>query len=109
MNWIHLDSDHQLEQIFKASINKPQVVFKHSTRCNISVMAKKRLERAGLPGHVPFYYLDLLSNRTISNKIAEMLSIKHESPQVLVIKDGKCVYSETHSGIDMYDILENAS
>jgi bacillithiol system protein YtxJ len=109
MTWIQLDSDHQIEQILMASLDHPQVIFKHSTRCSISVMAKSRLDRAGLPVHVPFYYLDLLRHRPISDKIAEVLSIQHESPQILVIKNGKCVYSETHSGIHMYDIIENAS
>ena len=109
MNWIQLNSDQQIEEIIRASDNQPQVIFKHSTRCSISTMAKGRLERAGLPGHVPFYYLDLLSHRPISNKIAEMFSVEHESPQVLVIKNGKCVYTESHSGIHMDEILEKAS
>lgn len=109
MNWIQLNSDQQIEEIIRASDNQPQVIFKHSTRCSISTMAKGRLERAGLPGHVPFYYLDLLSHRPISNKIAEMFSVEHESPQVLVIKNGKCVYTESHSGIHMDEILQKAS
>lgn len=109
MNWIQLNSDHQLDELIRASDNQPQVIFKHSTRCNISTMAKSRLERAGLPGHVPFYYLDLLSHRPISNKIAELFSVEHESPQVLVIKSGKCIYAESHSGIHMDEILQKAS
>lgn len=109
MNWIQLNSDQQIEEIIRASDNQPQVIFKHSTRCSISTMAKGRLERAGLPGHVPFYYLDLLSHRPISNKIAELFSVEHESPQVLVIKNGKCVYTESHSGIHMDEILQNTS
>lgn len=109
MNWILLNSDQQIEEIIRASDNQPQVIFKHSTRCSISTMAKGRLERAGLPGHVPFYYLDLLNHRPISNKIAEMFSVEHESPQVLVIKNGKCVYTESHSGIHMDEILQKTS
>lgn len=108
MNWIELVSSDQLDQLIEASSLQPQVIFKHSTRCSISSMAKNRLERSAKPGPVPFYYLDLISNRTISNKIANVFQVQHESPQVLVIKNGKCIYSESHSGIHLDEILEHA-
>ncbi|MBX9784627.1 MAG: bacillithiol system redox-active protein YtxJ [Chitinophagaceae bacterium] len=107
MNWKYLESPEELDHIVAASHNSPQVIFKHSTRCNISAMAKSRLERAQKPDEITFYYLDLLSFRPISNKIAEIFHVEHESPQVLVIKDGKCIYSESHSGIQMDEILEH--
>ena len=53
-----------------------------------------------------FYYLDLLNHRTISAKIAEDFNVYHESPQILLIKNGECVYDESHSGIRMEDIVE---
>jgi bacillithiol system protein YtxJ len=108
MNWIELVSNDQLDSLIEASSAQPQIIFKHSTRCSISTVAKNRLERAGLPGHLPFYFLDLLSYRPLSNTIAEQFGIEHQSPQILVIKNGKCVYTESHSGIVMDEILENA-
>lgn len=108
MNWIELASPAQLDALIEASSAKAQVIFKHSTRCSISTMAKSRLERAGKPDELPFYYLDLLSHRPISNKIAEVFDVEHQSPQVLVIKNGECIYSESHSGISMDEILEKA-
>lgn len=105
MNWIDLNSDVQLEEINKLSFSKPVVIFKHSTRCSISTMAKARLDRAIQPEGVAFYYLDLLNFRGISNKIAEIFSVPHESPQVLLIKNAECVYEETHNGIDMNDLI----
>ena len=109
MNWEYLTDEAQLETIIKQSFQQPVVIFKHSTRCSISVMAKNRLERIGAPEHVIFYYLDLLRYRALSNRIAEMFQIYHESPQVLLIKNGECVYDESHNGIDMNEIVEQAA
>lgn len=106
MNWIPLRSQDELEQIITLSKDQPQVIFKHSTRCSISSVAKSRLERASAPQHAAFYYLDLLSHRSLSNSIAERFSVEHESPQILVIKNGKCVYDESHMGIDMEEIKD---
>lgn len=104
MNWINLENEAQLEAISAMSYQKPIVLFKHSTRCSISIMAKGRLDRAQQPEGVDFYYLDLLAYRPLSNKIAEIFSVPHESPQLLLIKEGACVYEETHNGISMEDL-----
>jgi bacillithiol system protein YtxJ len=85
---------------------KPQVIFKHSTRCSISSMAKGRLERSDVPKEADFYYLDLISYRQLSVRIAEEFHVHHESPQVLVIRNGKCVFDESHYSINMEDIRE---
>ena len=109
MNWIELKDVTQLGEIKVLSNTKPQVIFKHSTRCSISAMAKSRLDRGEAPQDVDFYYLDLISHRDISNKIAEEFSVFHESPQVLLINKGECVYDESHSGIRMDDIEDQVS
>lgn len=106
MNWKELTDEQQLEQIKAESKEAPVVIFKHSTRCSISAMAKNRLDRENAPEGVTFYYLDLIRYRSISNKIAEVFHVHHESPQILVIKNGECVYDESHNGIDMHDIAE---
>jgi bacillithiol system protein YtxJ len=104
MNWISLTSVQQLEEIKERSKQKPQVIFKHSTRCSISSMAKSRLERSGGLNGVDFYYLDLISYRPLSARVAEEFKVHHESPQVLVIINGECVYDESHYGIHMDEI-----
>jgi hypothetical protein len=68
MNWIPLKSEEQITEIIKKSHEKAQVIFKHSTRCSISSMAKGRLDRSAAPDNVEFYFLDLIANRDISNK-----------------------------------------
>lgn len=109
MNWIELDSEEKIEEIKQNSQQSPQVIFKHSTRCSISSMAKSRLERATPPEGIAFYYLDLIAHRHVSDKVASSFDVSHESPQVLVIKNGSCVYDESHSGIDMADIAEQTA
>jgi len=109
MNWIQLTSLDQLENIKINSSNKPQVIFKHSTTCSISQMAFSRFERAEAPDNIDFYYLDLLNFRPISNAIAELFQVHHESPQVLLIKNGECTYDESHYGIMMDELLEQVS
>jgi bacillithiol system protein YtxJ len=104
MDWKVLNEEGQLQDIIQQSASKTQVIFKHSTRCSISSVAKNRLDRASTPTDMDFYYLDLIRFRGISNKIAEIFSVHHESPQVLVIKDGKCIYDESHMAINMDEI-----
>lgn len=106
MDWKELREENELEEILRSSEVKPQIIFKHSTRCSISSVAKGRLERSKVPPGTDFYYLDLISYRNISNKIAQVFKIHHESPQILVIKNGECVYDESHMGINMGDIEE---
>jgi bacillithiol system protein YtxJ len=106
MNWIPLTTEEQLSDIKEKSLTIPQVIFKHSTRCSISSMVLDRLERSAAPGSIDFHYLDLIAHRNISNKIAEVFGVYHESPQVLIIKNGECIYDERHMGIRMDEISE---
>jgi bacillithiol system protein YtxJ len=108
MDWISLQYEDQLNDIKSFSASKPQLIFKHSTRCSISSVAKNRLEKSKQPDYIDFYYLDLLKYRDISNKISDIFNVHHESPQVILIKNGECIYEESHSGIDMNDIEEQA-
>ncbi len=106
MNWQFLTSIENLDFIDVQSKVKPQLIFKHSTRCSISVTAKNRLDKIKDSEEIDCYFLDLLQHREISNKIAEHYKVHHESPQVLLIKNGEAVYVETHLGIEWDDIIE---
>ena len=109
MEWIHLTDEEQLNNIIEKSQEKAQVIFKHSNRCSISSVALQRLQKANQPGGIDFYFLDLIKFRSVSNKIAELFKVRHESPQVLLIKDGKCIFNESHLGIDMHEIMDHAA
>ena len=106
MNWKEFTTEEALEDIKSRSAEKPQVIFKHSTRCSISSMAKSRLERETAPEGIEFNYLDLIAHRNVSAKIAEVFDVEHASPQVLIIKDGTCIYDESHNAINMDEIVE---
>ena len=108
MEWIHLTDEEQLRNIIEKSKEKAQVIFKHSNRCSISSVALQRLQKGKQPGEIEFYFLDLIRYRPLSNKIAEVFNVRHESPQVLVIKNGQCIFNESHLGIDMHDIIDQA-
>jgi bacillithiol system protein YtxJ len=109
MNWKDLSEMAQIEEIKANSEQRSVVIFKHSTRCSISSMAKNRLDRGEAPEGIDFYYLDLLKHRNISNQIAEEFGVAHESPQILIIRNGACVYDESHNGIDLSEIAEQAT
>lgn len=104
--WIALESEEQLTAVQSQSFEQPVVIFKHSTRCSTSSMIKSRLERSDAPEGIAFYYLDLIRYRSVSNRVAEMFGVEHESPQVLLIRDGKCVYDESHMAIRMEELAE---
>jgi bacillithiol system protein YtxJ len=104
MNWTPLQSMDQLEDILSGT--SPSLLFKHSTRCSISTVALERLNKSVLSDRVNAYLLDLLSFRDISTAIASRLQVHHESPQVLLIKNGKCVYVESHLAITVPEIEE---
>jgi bacillithiol system protein YtxJ len=108
MQWIHLTDEEQLKEMITKSMERPQVIFKHSTRCSISSVALQRLQKVAQPTDIDFYYLDLIAYRSLSHKVASEFKVVHESPQVLVIRNGKCVYDESHLGIYMNEIIENA-
>jgi bacillithiol system protein YtxJ len=111
MNWIKLQNIADLETIRKESEQKTVLIFKHSTRCSISSTALSRLERAWTneSESIQPHYLDLLSHRDISNQIASTFSVAHESPQVLLIKNGNCIYNAAHWDISLQDIAKAAT
>ena len=104
MQWSLLTTEEQLTGLLEKSFSNPQVIFKHSTRCSVSSVIKTRLEKSAIPPNIDFHYLDLLTYRSLSNKIAEQLHVYHESPQVLLIKNGDCIFDESHIAVYMEDI-----
>jgi bacillithiol system protein YtxJ len=107
MNWTLLTDLGQLNEISELSFQKPVAIFKHSTRCSISRMALKQFENEfNLEDKVTPYYLDLLEFRPISNEIAGRFGVMHQSPQIILIKNGNAVYTASHSDIQVVDLAE---
>lgn len=108
MNWNQLNQISQIEKIDSESQQQPILLLKHSTRCSISSAALSRLERNWKDvdsQKIKPYYLDLLQHRDISNQLALHYQVEHQSPQILIIKNGKCMYSATHFEINYNDII----
>lgn len=107
MDWISINDSKQVDEIIAESSKHPVLIYKHSTRCNISRGALDRLERkwdAVAAGSIKRYFLDLLAYRDISNRIAEIFQVEHHSPQILVISNGKSVLDLSHYDIDFESI-----
>jgi len=105
--WLILNDINQLEKIATSSESKPVIIYKHSTRCGVSTAAKKRLEKGWgqLKSKFDLYYLDIFMYRDISDQIAILYNVKHESPQILIIYKGKVIYHTSHYDITIKNIL----
>lgn len=101
--WTNITDIHTLDQIESQSQSKDIIIFKHSTRCPISSMALNRLESdiQQVKEKAHFYFLDLIKYRSISNEIAERYKVEHQSPQVILLRDGVAIYDESHNGISI--------
>lgn len=109
MNWILLESAEQLQQIKQNQ--GYSLIFKHSTRCSTSMMAKRRFELDwdNLPKNISLYFLDLIQYRELSNQVAQLFQVHHESPQLLLIKDGECILDLSHGEISVDEALAEIS
>ncbi|MFT5752912.1 MAG: bacillithiol system protein YtxJ [Flavobacterium sp.] len=103
-----LDNVKLLDEVDVISQTKPVVLFKHSTRCSISRFALKRFDAEFnyTDDQIDWYLLDLLNHRDISNEMAHRYNVQHQSPQIIVIRNGKAVFTATHDGIDAYDLKQ---
>ncbi len=101
MNWTNLESEQQLQEIIASG--QPSLIFKHSTRCAVSNMAKRRIamDADEIPADVATYYLDLIRYRTISDETARIWQVRHESPQVLLVQGTACLYHASHGDINI--------
>lgn len=107
MQWAIMTDIRQIEEIQKISKDVPVLIYKHSTRCSTSRMMLDRLERSwsNHERNPKPFFLDLITFREISNKIAEVFDVEHESPQVLIIDNGQIIYHGSHFEINYQTIL----
>lgn len=108
MNWNSLNQLDQLDLIKDESKKQTVLIFKHSTRCSISRASLDRLERNWKEDEMAAlkpYFLDLLSFRGISNEISNTFNVEHESPQLLIVRNGEVIYHTSHFGIDYKSLL----
>lgn len=108
--WLALTSAEQLEILNTQSFEGPVLVFKHSSRCSISDIALRRLNlktvEPVLAERLPCYFLDLIKFPALSQEVAYRYKVFHESPQLLLIKDGQCIYESSHLDISVTELEE---
>ncbi len=103
--WLPLTNVSQLDEIEQRSKTKTQVVFKHSTRCGVSSMVMNQfVSMYDVDTNLDLYYLDLLAHRDVSNEIGYKFQVMHQSPQLLIIKNGTTVAHASHGGINDIDL-----
>lgn len=110
MRWSELRFANQIDKIREESKESPVLIFKYSSRCSVSRMALDRLERNWNESDMQMvkpYFLDLITYRDVSNQIADVFEVEHESPQVLIIENEKSIYDQSHMGIQ-YEAIKDA-
>ncbi len=107
VGWRSLTDLGQLNEIIDLSTEKPVVIFKHSTRCSISRMVLKQFENEfDFNDKVVSFLLDLIEYRNISNEITSRFGVQHQSPQIILICDGKAVYNASHESIEAAKLVK---
>jgi bacillithiol system protein YtxJ len=101
LNWLPLTTLEQLETIKDESNTAAVLIFKHSTRCGISKMVIKQFEKLFTAEHtnLKVYYLDLLNYRNISDEIGFKFQVMHQSPQLIVVRNGVSIHDAAHNDI----------
>ncbi len=98
--WKYIRSEEELNAVLDESADRPTVLFKHSTRCPLSSMVKRRFEADFKLEGANIYLVDIISYRGISNQIASLTGVTHESPQLLILKDRETFFNASHGAID---------
>jgi bacillithiol system protein YtxJ len=106
LTWLPLTSSEQLETIKTESNTASVLIFKDSTRCGISKMVIKQFEKLFTEEnqHLKVYYLDLLNYRDISNEIAVKFQVMHQSPQLIVVRNGSAIHHASHNDITQVNL-----
>lgn len=104
--WNNLKSMSDLESAIDHSQSQKIIIFKHSTSCPISSIAKLRIDDDWSDSDIKLYYLDLIAHRDVSNVIADRFEVVHESPQALIIYKGECIFDTSHLDITIKELEE---
>jgi bacillithiol system protein YtxJ len=109
--WKNIESIQMLDELVSLTQDKAVLIFKHSTRCSISMMVLTRFQSEWdlNTSNCELYFLDLIAHRDISNKIEEITGVIHQSPQVIVLRKGEVLYEESHNSISARDIKKEVN
>lgn len=105
--WNTFSEADELQKMLKKSNRRPQIIYKHSYRCGVCVTAKKQIENSieEIDKQADLYFVDVISQREISNYIASQLNVRHESPQLIIVSNEKVLWDGSHWAINGENIL----
>lgn len=97
-HWKAVTSEADIKEILLLSNERPQIIYKHSTRCATSYLALKNLQNLSEKDFekADFYMLDVIQQREVSRAIADKIGVRHESPQLIVVEGGEVVWHGSH-------------
>ena len=101
-NFFSIDDQATLESLLVDSREKPIVVFKHSNSCSISSRAYREMEKLNSQVNI----LEVQSARDVSRELANLTGVRHETPQVIVLRDGKAVWNASHFDVTANDVAK---
>ena len=106
LNWSHIESEEDLQNALTSEVKV--ALFKHSTRCPVSSMAKNRLEKSWdeETNETTIFFLDLIRYRELSNRVASQLAVDHASPQLILIEKGSAIYDASHHMIQSSEVAK---
>jgi len=106
--WNRLTDEKRIDDIIEESYKKPQLIYKHSNRCSTCWFSKSELENSAgeISSKASMHFVDVVASRSVSNKLAEVLNVRHESPQAILVKDGKAVWDTSHGSIKGKKVLD---
>lgn len=94
----------ELDELLRGSRERDLWLFKHSTRCGASAYALLELEKFlrehGDALDATVRLLEVPRQRELSDAVAERTGVRHQSPQLLVLRDGKVIWQASHWGIE---------
>lgn len=105
IRWIPLTELSSVDRVLDESFTKDQIVFKHSPRCSISVMALEKLENAEDVPDLDFYIIDVVQNREVSLYLADKIDLIHQSPQLIQLRNAECIMDRSHWQVEMNEIM----
>ena len=101
-NFFRIEDRASLNNLITDSKQRPVIIFKHSNTCSISSRAYREMEK--LEGEVNI--LEVQSAREISREFADLTGVRHETPQVVVLRDGKAVWNASHFDVTANDVAK---
>jgi len=105
MTWKTVTTEADVQDLLNT--DQYSLIYKHSPRCMTSLMAFRNMKSGSESDYsIPFHIVDVIQNREISGLIAKTFDVKHESPQVLIVKNGECVFDISHEDIVLRDIVK---